>query len=514
LELTKLSLESDDPSLTVTTMLIPSDALKLLSDQPFDCIVSDYQMPGMDGTKFCTEIKKTRTIPFIIYTGRGSEEIAYTVFTAGADDYVKKEKELAHFKVLARRIRHAVEKNRAENALKVSEERYRTLFSNMMDGFAYCRMIYDQNGKPEDFIYLEVNDAFERLTGLRREKIVGRKVSEAMPGIREGNPELIDIYGRVSSTGVPESLELFLKPLSIWLYLSIYSPEKGYFVAIFDNITQRKKAEEWLAATNEKLSTTNEGLQASNTELAMAREKVQEHAKWLEEVVEERTAKLRESEESLRRIQQMDTISRIGATVAHDLRGPLIAIGQAAEMASKKQELSDMMLEMISRNVERSLHMIEAFREGTREVKVVKRKVELSSLVKEVVDGVPKPENISLDMRLGEGLEDVSLDPELMRRVLDNLVRNGFEAMPDGVKLTVSARRVVEEVVMEVGDTGVGISEEASKHIFEPLFTTKKGGLGLGLYFVKMVVEGHGGKVDFVSKPGEGTTFTIRLPTQ
>jgi signal transduction histidine kinase len=231
-------------------------------------------------------------------------------------------------------------------------------------------------------------------------------------------------------------------------------------------------------------------------------------------LVEEEESKLRESDERLRSIQQMDTISRIGATVAHDLRGPLIAISQAAEIARKKQELSDRMLLLISSNAERSLHMIEGFREGTRDVKVVKRKVDLSSLVKEVVDGVPKPENISLDMQLRGGLEDVSLDPELMRRVLDNLVRNGYEAMPEGVKLTVSARRVGEEVVMEVGDTGVGISEEASKHIFEPLFTTKKGGLGLGLYFVKMVVEGHGGKVGFVSKLGEGTTFTIRLPTQ
>jgi len=156
--------------------------------------------------------------------------------------------------------------------------------------------------------------------------------------------------------------------------------------------------------------------------------------------------------------------------------------------------------------------MIEGFREGTRDVKIVKRKVELLSLVKEIVDGVPKPENISLDMHLNRGLEDVSLDPELMRRVLDNLVQNGFEAMPDGGKLTTSARRVGEEVVIKVSDTGTGISEEASKHIFEPLFTTKKGGLGLGLYFVKMVVEGHGGKVGFVSNPGEGTTFTISLP--
>ena len=514
MELTKLSLESDDPSLSVTTMQIPSDALKLLSNHRFDCIVSDYQMPGMDGTKFCTEIKKMRTIPFIIYTGRGSEEIASTVFSAGADDYVKKEKELAHFKVLARRIRHAVEKSRAENALKVSEERYRTLFSNMMNGFAYCKMIQDQNGKPEDFIYLEVNDSFERLIGLKREEIIGRKVSEAIPGIKEGNPELIDIYGKVSSTGVPTSFELFLKPLSMWLSISAYSPEKGYFVAIFDDITQRKRVEEVSAATNMELTETNVGLQESNTDLAMAKEVVQEHATELEGLVEKGRVKLHDSEERLRRLQQIDTLSRVGATVAHDLRGPLIAISQAAEIARKKQELSDRMLVLISGNAERSLHMIEGFREGTRDVKVVKRKVDLSSLVKEVVDGVPKPENTSLDMQLGEGLEDVSLDSELMRRVLDNLVRNGFEAMPNGGKLTVSARRVVEEVVMEVGDTGVGVSEEASKHIFDPLFTTKKGGLGLGLYFVKLAVEGHGGKVDFVSKPGEGTTFMIRLPIQ
>jgi PAS domain S-box-containing protein len=183
-----------------------------------------------------------------------------------------------------------VEKSRAENALKVSEERYRTLFSNMMNGFAYCKMIHDQNGKPEDFIYLEVNDSFERLIGLKREEVVGRRVSEAMPGIREGNPELIDIYGRVSSTGVPANFELFLKPLNIWLSISAYSPEKGYFVAIFDDITQRKRAEEVSATANKELNKTNEGLQTLNTELAVAKERVQERAYRLEGMVEEGAA--------------------------------------------------------------------------------------------------------------------------------------------------------------------------------------------------------------------------------
>jgi signal transduction histidine kinase len=156
--------------------------------------------------------------------------------------------------------------------------------------------------------------------------------------------------------------------------------------------------------------------------------------------------------------------------------------------------------------------MIEAFREGTREVRVVKEKVDLSSLVKEAVEVVSKPGNVSLYLDLGEGLEDVSVDPGLIRRVIDNLVRNSVEAMPDGGRLTVSARREGDDAVVQVEDTGIGISEENKKHLFEPLFTTKRGGYGLGLYFVRMAVEAHRGTVNFMSKLGVGTTFKIIMP--
>jgi signal transduction histidine kinase len=84
--------------------------------------------------------------------------------------------------------------------------------------------------------------------------------------------------------------------------------------------------------------------------------------------------------------------------------------------------------------------------------------------------------------------------------------------MPDGGRLTVSTRRVDGKSIIEVNDTGVGITEEAAKSLFEPLFTTKRGGMGLGLYFVRMAVEAHGGVVGFASKPGEGTTFKVTLP--
>lgn len=129
-------------------------------------------------------------------------------------------------------------------ALKLSEERYHSLFENMIDGYAYCEMVYTEQNQPVDFIYLEVNKSFERLTGL--ENVVGKPVSEVIPGAREMNPELFEAYNRVALSGKSESFEIFFKPLNIWFDISVFSPSIGFFVAVFENITDRKKVEEEL----------------------------------------------------------------------------------------------------------------------------------------------------------------------------------------------------------------------------------------------------------------------------
>ena len=149
------------------------------------------------------------------------------------------------------------QRNRAEFALRDSEARYRSLFDNMLNGFAYCRMQYDDHDRPVDFVYLAVNDAFGRLTGLK--DVVGKPVSEVIPGSRESTPELFEIYGRVATTGVPESFEIYVEPLRHWFSISVYGPEKGYFVAVFDVITARKKADEALRESEERLRTIFEG---------------------------------------------------------------------------------------------------------------------------------------------------------------------------------------------------------------------------------------------------------------
>jgi PAS domain S-box-containing protein len=142
------------------------------------------------------------------------------------------------------------ERKKAEEALRQSEEHYRSLFDNMLNGYAYCKMLFE-NGQPCDFIYLNVNRAFETLTGLQN--VVGKRVSEVIPGIRESDPELIELFGRVALTGAPALSETFVKAMGVWFSISVYSQEKEYLVVVFDVITERKKAEEALRQSEESL---------------------------------------------------------------------------------------------------------------------------------------------------------------------------------------------------------------------------------------------------------------------
>jgi PAS domain S-box-containing protein len=133
------------------------------------------------------------------------------------------------------------ERKRAEEIQQESQTRYRSLFENMLNGFAYCQMLFDGE-RPADFIYLDVNRAFETSTGLK--DVIGKKVSEVIPGILESDPGLIETYGRVALTGRPEIFETYVQALQMWFAISVYGVKKGFFVAVFDVITERKRVEQ------------------------------------------------------------------------------------------------------------------------------------------------------------------------------------------------------------------------------------------------------------------------------
>ncbi|MGD2201509.1 MAG: response regulator, partial [Candidatus Bathyarchaeota archaeon] len=120
---TRQILEQFDPYLTVHSVLSSADVFDRLQLDPYDCLITDYLMPGMNGIEFAEKIRETSNIPIIIYTGRGSEEVASNAFNVGVNDYIRKETDPNHYQILARRIRAAVNKKRAEE--RVIQERNR-----------------------------------------------------------------------------------------------------------------------------------------------------------------------------------------------------------------------------------------------------------------------------------------------------------------------------------------------------------------------------------------------------
>lgn len=138
----------------------------------------------------------------------------------------------------------------AQQALEASERGYRSLFENASVGIARCRMLFEGD-EPMDFEYLDVNPAFRILTGL--DNVVGKWVTEVIPGIRESDPGLFETYGRVARSGVSERFEIHLDSLQQWFDVSVYSTERDHFVAVFDVITKRKQTEANLVAFSRRL---------------------------------------------------------------------------------------------------------------------------------------------------------------------------------------------------------------------------------------------------------------------
>lgn len=147
-------------------------------------------------------------------------------------------------------IEDVTERKRAERALVESERRYRHLIENMQSGITYCRMEFS-NDQPVNFTFVDVNAAFGRLTGLH--DVVGKHVTEVMPGIYDSDRRLFEICGRVTRTGTPEVFEIRLDALKAWFAVSAYCPEPGHFVAVFDDISENKRAEEQVASYVKRL---------------------------------------------------------------------------------------------------------------------------------------------------------------------------------------------------------------------------------------------------------------------
>ena len=143
--------------------------------------------------------------------------------------------------------------NSSQTTLKKAKNvLHRNLVSYMQHGYAYYRMITDEDNNV-DFIYEEVNESYGKLTGLRN--VIGRRMTETRPGLAKSNPRFIEKYARVAKTGIPDKFEIFIETENHWYDVSLYSPHKGYVLSMFDDISERKRSEETLKKSEERFRT-------------------------------------------------------------------------------------------------------------------------------------------------------------------------------------------------------------------------------------------------------------------
>jgi PAS domain S-box-containing protein len=340
---------------------------------------------------------------------------------------------------------------RREQEMSVSERRFRRLFENLPVGLVHGRMIYDENGNPDDYIYLETNEAFSELTGLVN--VTGKRVTEVIPGIKAMNPELFEIIGRVARTGKPEKFEFNFKPLGKWNNITVYSMEKNYFVAIFDDFTDKKRIEEALQQVNKKLNL-------------------------------------------------LSSITR------HDINNKLLALdGFMALLHQKMPGLSD---EILFFRISETSKQIAAMIRFTKDYEKIGVNAPAWQDLKDLVNNAEKsatPGEVTLTNELPAGTE-VFADPLIIKvffNLIDNALRHGGEITT--IRFTLEDRNQDRVIVCE--DDGDGIRSELKEKIFERGFGKNT---GFGLFISREILDITGLTIKETGEPGTGARFEITVP--
>lgn len=219
-----------------------------------------------------------------------------------------------------------------------------------------------------------------------------------------------------------------------------------------------------------------------------------------------------------KRADLIDSLSRMAASMAHEVRNPLTSLRGFLQLLSKspqKPEKWDMYLQVMMEELERVNGIISEYLNLSRNQLAHRQPTNVAKSLNDI-RALMESEAIMQGVNLRFHLADATIlcDEARIKQVVINLIRNALEATPPGGFVIVSTRISDPEETVEiaVADTGAGISAELVGHIFTPFFTTKKGGTGLGLPVCKQIVEEHGGSIRVISKEGEGSCFTIRLP--
>jgi signal transduction histidine kinase len=304
-----------------------------------------------------------------------------------------------------------------------------------------------------------------------------------------------------------------------WMLVERYPLGNGQNVGLWIDITNMKRTELLLRETAERLSLREAELYEAQAALERTNED-------LERRVEERTHELVAAQADILKKERLAAIGQLTATVAHELRNPMSAIRNTVYAMKEQQSRGQPVdltrpLDRIARSVDRCDKIIEELLDYSRTRELQREAVIFDGWLNDILAEV-NPPAVELVREFAAGEAQVALDTDRLRRVVINLVENAAQALaehkaaePEGgraPRIVLRTRQIDREIELRIEDNGPGIPPENLARVFEPLFTTKRQGTGLGLPTVKQIVEQHGGGIALESTLGEFTRAVIRLP--
>jgi PAS domain S-box-containing protein len=493
-ELIQRAFETRDNQACLEVVATLAEARKRLAtaSAPPDLIIADWRLPDGHGLELLPADRERPLMPIVIMTSYGNERVAVEAIQAGALDYVVKSPEalldMPHIAERAlREWRALIERAQMEEALRLSEERFRLLLDKASN-------IAVQGYHPDGTVCYW-NKASEQIYGYTAAEALGQNLVDIIipPDMRDEARAGIKHMFETGQGHPPEELWLMRKDGSLTPVYSNHTvidiPGRGQELFCIDiDLTERKRAEEAQA----------------------------------------------QLEEQLRQAQKMETVGRLAGGVAHDFNNMLTAILGFAELLLLRFEVDEgahKYVEQIKNAAERAASLTNQLLAFSRKQMLQPKIFNLNTLVVNIEKMLHRliGEHIELVILLDPHLGQVEADPAQIDQVLMNLAVNARDAMPHGGKLTIEtknvcldeayARQYVEVipgpyVMLAVTDTGMGMDKETQAHLFEPFFTTKEvgKGTGLGLATIYGIVRQSDGHIWVYSEVGQGTTFKIHLP--
>ena len=464
-----LDISLSDSGYNVLTAENSTQALNILNDNDIPVVITDIKMPGIDGIELLRKIKsKNPETEVIMLTGHGDLELAIKSLKHEATDFITKP---INDDALEMALQRAFEKISMRQKLK-EYDRNRAMYDVLINELIQEDVMIIGS----DYRVLDINETLLATLGLERKEAVGRYCYE--------------ITHRLTTPCSGEDHKCPLK----------------------ETFMTRKPTKETHIHKDKDNKNVHYSISAyplfENGEIIGAIE-----------LSRDITADIN-TRQAMMQQDKLASIGRLSAGVAHEINNPLTTILTTAMLIQEDIDPDNPMyeeLETITNETLRCRKIVASLLDFARQTKPAKKHYNINDIITECVGLTRKQaefKDVQILKALSEKVPKLLLDKEQIQQALINLILNATDATDPGGKITVSTAFSPDNqfVNIKVSDTGKGIAAEVVDKIFEPFFTTREIGTGLGLAITHGIIGRHGGDIRVQSRPGQGTTFTIRLP--